>query len=327
MLRDWTDSEKMMELSAQAERFFVRLIMKADDYGCYYADTRLLRASMFPLLLDTIREADITRWMAECQKAGLIVLYEVAGKKYLQIKEFNQRLRARKSRFPMPEGEIEDDGVGYVYFISNGVDNKIKIGFSLNPWARAKELSTGNPKKLSVLFTFRGSKKDEKEMQSVLQPFRLHKEWFKLPDHITEILSRLNDEKTEAYNIINILRSSDVVLRSTPEVEVEVEEETEEEDIDRRAKPPSIEERDRFFYDELKAYVGTYGKEMLRAFYDYWREPNKSRTKMRYEQERTWDLNLRLQRWAANEKSREKKPEVRTENYLPDARELAKKYV
>lgn len=106
LLRDWTGSDKVNTLTVYAERFFTRLIMKADDYGCFYADVRILKANLFPLLLDSIREADLLRWMAECQKAGLIVLYESNDKKYLQIIEFNQRLRQKTQKFPMPT----DDG-------------------------------------------------------------------------------------------------------------------------------------------------------------------------------------------------------------------------
>lgn len=102
MLRDWTDSDKMRGMSAHGERFFVRLIMKVDDYGCLYADGSLLKAALFPFLLDEVREADISRWTAECEKAGLIVLYEVAGKKYLQIQEFKQRLDKAKNKYPLP---------------------------------------------------------------------------------------------------------------------------------------------------------------------------------------------------------------------------------
>lgn len=105
MLRDWTNSEKVNSLSVHAERFFTRLIMKADDYGCFYADARLLKANLFPFLLDTIREADLLRWMAECQKAGLIVLYESSNKQYLQIAEFNQRLRQKTQKFPLPTND------------------------------------------------------------------------------------------------------------------------------------------------------------------------------------------------------------------------------
>lgn len=102
MLRDWTCSDRVNELTVYSERFFTRLIMKVDDYGCFYADTRLLKANLFPLLSDTVREADLLRWMAECQKAGLIVLYESLGKKYVQIIDFKQRLDRAKSKFPLP---------------------------------------------------------------------------------------------------------------------------------------------------------------------------------------------------------------------------------
>lgn len=102
MLRDWTASDKINSISVHAERFFVRLIMKVDDYGCFNADSRLLKAHLYPLLLDSIREADLLRWMTECQKAGLIVLYENDSKKYLQIVDFRQRLDKARSKFPLP---------------------------------------------------------------------------------------------------------------------------------------------------------------------------------------------------------------------------------
>ena len=39
----------------------------------------------------------------------------------------------------------------------------------------------------------------------------------------------------------------------------------------------------------------------LREFFDYWSETNKSRTRMRYELERTWDAARRLATWASRE--------------------------
>lgn len=102
VLRDWTNSDKIDALSFHGEVFFTRLIMKADDYGCFYADTRLLKANLYPLKLDKVREADLTRWLAECHKAGLIVLYEVNQKRYLQILDFRQRLDKARNKFPLP---------------------------------------------------------------------------------------------------------------------------------------------------------------------------------------------------------------------------------
>lgn len=56
------------------------------------------------------------------------------------------------------------------------------------------------------------------------------------------------------------------------------------------------------FYNSLVPYVVRYGKEMIRAFFDYWSELNKSETKMRLETEKTWELARRLSTWANREK-------------------------
>ena len=40
--------------------------------------------------------------------------------------------------------------------------------------------------------------------------------------------------------------------------------------------------------------------EMKNNFFEYWAEPNKSGSKMRWELEKTWNLELRLKRWANN---------------------------
>lgn len=62
-------------------------------------------------------------------------------------------------------------------------------------------------------------------------------------------------------------------------------------------KEQEMKSREREFYNVLVPFVKTYGREMIREFFDYWSEPNKSHSKMRFEQERTWDLTRRLQTW------------------------------
>jgi DNA-binding Lrp family transcriptional regulator len=64
-----------------------------------------------------------------------------------------------------------------------------------------------------------------------------------------------------------------------------------------------MEDRANAFGHSLVCYVDTYGKAMIRAFYDYWTEPNKSGTKMRFELERTWDTKRRLSNWSNHEKN------------------------
>lgn len=62
------------------------------------------------------------------------------------------------------------------------------------------------------------------------------------------------------------------------------------------------------FYKSLIPYVATYKKEMLREFYDYWSEPNKSMTKLRWQLEPTWDTAKRLKRWEGNNNEIKFKP-------------------
>ena len=101
ILRDWTDSEAVNSLTVHAERLFVRLIMKANDYGRLTAHPKLLRAMLFPRTFDQVREADLARWLAECKTAGLIALYGTEAKPLLEIMNFNQRTRS-PSKFDAP---------------------------------------------------------------------------------------------------------------------------------------------------------------------------------------------------------------------------------
>lgn len=103
MIRDWTDSEKVNSLTAQAERFFLRVMMKADDFGRFNAAPRVLRGMLFPLLVDTVHEADISRWLAECERAGLIWLYaDENDRPLLEIVNFGQRMDKAIGKFPEP---------------------------------------------------------------------------------------------------------------------------------------------------------------------------------------------------------------------------------
>jgi hypothetical protein len=104
ILRDWTDSYAVNDLDAHEERFFVRLIMKVDDFGRFHADSRLLKANLFPLLPE-IRDTDITRWLAACEKAGMVRCYvDAKGRQFLEIQNFRQRTRQSESKFPAPSG-------------------------------------------------------------------------------------------------------------------------------------------------------------------------------------------------------------------------------
>jgi hypothetical protein len=111
MIRDGLlGSDAVNALSTPAEVLFFRLLLIVDDYGRQDARPAILRAKLFPLKLNAVSDADVSAWLDECRRAGLVRVYEVGGKPYLEIPKFNQRLRAKKSKFPEPDEPASDTG-------------------------------------------------------------------------------------------------------------------------------------------------------------------------------------------------------------------------
>jgi hypothetical protein len=104
VLRDWTQSENINNISESAEVFFVRLIMKADDYGCFYGNVKLIMSALYPL--KEITAEQIEDYIKQCEKNKLIVSYVVDNKRYIKIYNFGQRLRVMKSKFPQPNDSV-----------------------------------------------------------------------------------------------------------------------------------------------------------------------------------------------------------------------------
>ncbi len=188
--------------------------------------------------------------------------------------------------------------------------------------------------------------KDIMRGQLVTSRSRILKDNPALTDRVIRTcISRLQDEgliKVEASNgctIITIRKFESYQVEAAQNAPTantdpqEKQEKQEKPEIQEDQQPPKPKrthdeivadyyKRKHKFYDSLVPYVEVYGKEMVRQFYNYWKEPNKSFTKMRWEQEKTWSLNLRLARWAnhtniksnGTEKKREEKQQ-RLESY------------
>ncbi|MBR5887972.1 MAG: hypothetical protein IKZ07_07180 [Akkermansia sp.] len=103
----YLESERINSLSGAAEIFYLRLMCAADAHGLMDARPSILRVRLYGLRLDRMREADMPRLLAECEKAGLIRLYSVDHKPYLQILRFGQRLRTNP-KYPAPPPQLDD---------------------------------------------------------------------------------------------------------------------------------------------------------------------------------------------------------------------------
>jgi hypothetical protein len=97
-------SDRVNALDWPAEVFYRRLLNKVDDHGLYDARPSFLRTSLYPMKVDRVREADCSRWLAECETAGLIVLYEAGGKPYLMVLDTRWKTRAA-AKYPIPPPE------------------------------------------------------------------------------------------------------------------------------------------------------------------------------------------------------------------------------
>lgn len=68
----------------------------------------------------------------------------------------------------------------------------------------------------------------------------------------------------------------------------------------------NFENRKQKFINSLDDFTEEFGQEMIDDFMEYWVEPNKSETKMRFELEKTWSLSRRLKKWNQNGFGRKK---------------------
>lgn len=95
-------SERVNLLSWEAEVFYRRLMSVVDDFGRFHAHPALLRAALYPLKLESAREAAMERLLADVEQARLVRLYEAGGKRYLEMQDFRQQVRAKVSKYPPP---------------------------------------------------------------------------------------------------------------------------------------------------------------------------------------------------------------------------------
>lgn len=74
----------------------------------------------------------------------------------------------------------------------------------------------------------------------------------------------------------------------------------EDKEKDLLVKQQACIQRREKFKNDLRDRKEEYPPDMINAFYTYWSELNKSKTKMRWEMQQTWELGLRLAKWEQN---------------------------
>jgi hypothetical protein len=73
----------------------------------------------------------------------------------------------------------------------------------------------------------------------------------------------------------------------------------------------SLETRTLAFKEKLVPFKNKYEMDLLKNFFQYWTEPNLSKTKMLFELQKTFDIERRLATWAKNDKTFAPKQQIK----------------
>lgn len=95
------DSEIIDRLNATDETMFYRLLVTVDDYGRTDARPQMVKAACFPIK-EAMTAARCAASLKALAEAGLVELYEVDGKPYLQMCKWDNTPRAGASKYPQP---------------------------------------------------------------------------------------------------------------------------------------------------------------------------------------------------------------------------------
>ena len=100
-------SDTLNGISDFEERFWWRLVVNCDDYGRFDARPAVLKSRLFPLM-DGKTNKNMADALRKLASVGLVKIYEVDGRPFLQVVKWDkhQRIRAKRSRYPSPNESV-----------------------------------------------------------------------------------------------------------------------------------------------------------------------------------------------------------------------------
>ncbi len=118
-------SKELANVSLGAEVLFYRLIVKADDFGCYHGDPEIVRNTCFAKK-KSVKEFHIKSWLIELAENCLIEIYTHKGMQYIHLATFSehQQQRARNPKYPLPTDD--SSCIQMISTTENGACNQLQ---------------------------------------------------------------------------------------------------------------------------------------------------------------------------------------------------------
>lgn len=102
-------SDVIGQLSFKEIWLYEGLLFEADDYGLFEARSKSLRRDITGEKENEFTVEEVESFLQRASDLGLIILYEVEGRRYGWVQKFRQQVRAKRSLFPPPPGYVIHD--------------------------------------------------------------------------------------------------------------------------------------------------------------------------------------------------------------------------
>ncbi len=102
-------SDVIGQLSFKEIWLYEGLLFEADDYGLFEARSKSLRRDITGEKEDEFTVEEVESFLQHASDLGLVILYEVEGRRYGWVQKFRQQVRAKRPLFPLPPGYVIRD--------------------------------------------------------------------------------------------------------------------------------------------------------------------------------------------------------------------------
>jgi hypothetical protein len=207
---------KNLELEGHTEKSICYAIFKTQEkLAVYKDDSRFLSILKNEILKYSWPKGD-PRWDEYWKRKNETERAEKIRKELQKIRQDESAISKLEADSKKPSKGISRSR-GFVYFIQGLCGGAIKIGYSVNPTMRLKELQTGYPDTLTILLLIPGSEATEAAIHRELEGSRLRGEWFR-PDQV--VIDKIK-ELTEKFNEPEVVterlsRNSNIKHRGKP---------------------------------------------------------------------------------------------------------------